>query len=210
MNLVLNLLVIAATVLGSGMALPQVRRILRTGRVDGVSPTWIGVSMALNGWWFAYALASSVWALLAVSLASMILYAVMAGGYLKSVGARGLGGLALGAFGLGMIPLPFLLVGGWGLAGVVVGLSYGIQLLPAVIVACRTSALAGISAVTWLIAVFESAVWFLYGMAIGDAALLLAGVVGVVMAAVIIGRLAVTGHRPFAVVTRGRQPVIAV
>jgi uncharacterized protein with PQ loop repeat len=122
---------------------------------------------------------------------------------------RGLGGLAVGALGLGMIPLPFLLVGGWQLAGVAIGLSYGIQLLPAVLAACRSSALAGISAATWLIACAESAIWLVYGTAIDDAALLLAGIVGIVFSGVIIVRLAVTGHRPFAVLTRERQAAIA-
>ncbi len=194
MNVILNLLVVVATVLGSGMALPQARRIVRTRRVDGVSATWIGVSVAINGWWFAYALATSLWALIAVSVASLALYSVMAVGFVASVGRRGLVGLAAGAFGLGMIPLPFLVFGGWGMAGVVIGLCYGIQLLPAVVAVCRTSVLAGVSAATWSIGWVESLIWLLYGWAIGDPALLLAGAVGVVMSSVILGRLAVTGN----------------
>lgn len=194
MNVILNLLVVVATVLGSGMALPQARRIVRTRRVDGVSATWIGVSVAINGWWFAYALATSLWALIAVSVASLALYSVMAVGFVASVGRRGLVGLAAGAFGLGMIPLPFLVFGGWGMAGVVIGLCYGIQLLPAVVAVCRTSVLAGVSAATWSIGWVESLIWLLYGWAIGDPALLLAGAVGVVMSSVILGRLALTGN----------------
>ena len=58
MNVMLNALVISATVLGSGMALPQARQLARTRRTDGVSPTWVGVSMALNGWWLAYGFAA--------------------------------------------------------------------------------------------------------------------------------------------------------
>lgn len=194
MNLVLNILVVIATVLGSGMAFPQARRIVRTRRVDGVSATWIGVSVALNGWWLAYALSTSLWALVAVAFASVVVYSVMAVAYLASVGRAGVPGLAFGALGLGMIPLPFLVVGGWATAGVVVGLSYGIQLTPAVVAACRTRALAGVSAATWSIAWFESAIWLAYGWTIADMALLLAGIVGVVMSTVIIARLAVTGH----------------
>ncbi|MFT7327671.1 MAG: hypothetical protein ACI88S_002103, partial [Ilumatobacter sp.] len=38
MNLILNLVVIAASVLGSGMAFPQARRLMKTRSVDGVSP----------------------------------------------------------------------------------------------------------------------------------------------------------------------------
>ena len=65
MQLLLNLLVVVATVLGSWMAFPQARRIARTRRVDGVSATWIGVSLALNAWWLTYGLVAGVWAAVA-------------------------------------------------------------------------------------------------------------------------------------------------
>lgn len=201
MNLVLNILVVVASVLGSGMALPQTRRLVRTGRVEGVSAMWIGVSFTLNGWWLAYGIAADVWALIPVSIISVALYGVMGAAYLAVVGRSSVPGFVSGAFVLGMIPLPFLVSGGWSLAGVAVGLCYGIQLLPAVVAAYRSLELAGISAVTWLIAWIESVIWLAYGVAMGDAALVLAGTAGTVMAAAIIVRLSVTGHRPFAVLT---------
>jgi uncharacterized protein with PQ loop repeat len=141
MNLALNFIVVVATVLGSWMAFPQARRIARTRRVDGVSPTWIGVSLAINGWWLTYGLVVGIWALIPVSIVSLVLYAVMAWCFVRSVGRPALAGMAIGVFGLGMVPLPFLLVGGWELAGVAVGLSYGVQLLPAVVASLRTTAL---------------------------------------------------------------------
>ena len=202
MFVILNVIVVVATVLGSSMALPQARRIARTRRVDGVSAAWIGVSLGINGWWLAYGLAAEVWALVPVSVVSVALYAVMARFYVASVGRASLRGLGLGLFGLGMIPLPFLLVGGWQLAGVAVGLSYGVQLLPAVVATCRTTALAGVSSATWLIAFVEAALWLVYGLGVGDVALVSAGVVGASMAAIILGRLALTGHRPFAALDR--------
>lgn len=198
MNLVLNLLVVTATVLGSAMAYPQTRRIARTRQVDGVSATWIGVSVALNAWWLAYGLGADVWALVPVSIVSLVLYMTMVVGFVRSVGRSAAGGLIVGAFGLGMIPLPFLVAGGWPLAGAAVGLCYGVQLLPAVVAACRTDALAGVSAATWLIAWLEATIWLVYGVGVGDVALVLAGAVGALMASVIVARLAVTGHRPFA------------
>jgi uncharacterized protein with PQ loop repeat len=205
MTLALNLLVLVATVLGSWMAFPQARRIARTRRVDGVSATWIGVSLAINGWWLAYGLVAGVWALVPVSSVSLVLYGVMAWFFVRSVGRPALRGLAVGVFGLGMVPLPFLLIGGWELAGVAVGLSYGIQLLPAVVVSLRTSALSGVSSTTWIIALVESALWLVYGVGVGDTALTLAGSVGVAMASVILARLALTGHRPFVVLDPRRR-----
>jgi uncharacterized protein with PQ loop repeat len=210
MNLVLNLIVVVATIIGSAMALPQARRIARTRCVEGVSAAWIGVSLAINAWWLAYGLAANVWALVPVSAISLVLYGVMAGFFLVSVGRRGLGGMALGMFVLGMVPLPFLIAGGWTLAGVAIGLSYGVQLLPAVIASLRTTVLSGVSSSTWVIACIEAALWFAYGVAVADLALILAGAVGTVMAAVILGRLAVTGHRPFAVLDPRRRIELAV
>jgi uncharacterized protein with PQ loop repeat len=209
MPLLLNLLVVVATVLGSWMAFPQARRIARTRRVDGVSATWIGVSLAINAWWLAYGLVAGVWALVPVSIISLALYGVMAWFFVLSVGRSAIPGLALGMFGLGMVPLPFLLIGGWELAGVAVGLSYGVQLLPAVVASLRTSALSGVSSTTWIIASVEAALWLVYGLGVGDIALTLAGFVGVVMASVILVRLAVTGHRPFVVLDPRRRLEVA-
>ena len=191
------------------MAFPQARRIARTRRVDGVSSTWIGVSLAINAWWLTYGLVVGVWALVPVSLISLLLYGVMAWFFVRSVGRAAGAGLALGVFGLGMVPLPFLLIGGWELAGVAVGLSYGLQLLPAVVASLRTSALSGVSSTTWIIASLESVLWLAYGLGVGDAALTLAGLVGVLMASVILVRLAITGHRPFVVLDPRRRLDVA-
>ncbi len=206
MNVMLNALVISATVLGSGMALPQARQLARTRRTDGVSPTWVGVSMALNGWWLAYGFAAPVWALVPVSMISIGLYASMAVLFIRVGGPTGRRGLLIGAVGLGMLPLPFLVIGGWELAGLAVGLCYGLQLLPAVVAVLRTRALAGVSAATWLIAWTESMLWLVYGLGVADPALIVAGTVGVVMSTVIVVRLAVTGHRPLDAFTRATSP----
>jgi len=196
MNVMLNALVIAATVLGSAMALPQARRLARTRSTDGVSPTWVGVSLALNGWWLAYGVAAHVWALVPVSAISFLLYLSMAVVFVRSHGRRSLRPLLIGGLGLGMIPLPFLVFGGWASAGLAVGLCYGIQLLPAVIAVLRSSELGGVSAATWLIAWTESMLWLVYGIAIVDVALVVAGIAGVAMSSVILVKLSISGHRP--------------
>ena len=85
-----------------------------------------------------------------------------------------------------MVPLPFLVVGGWELAGLAVGLCYGLQLLPAVVAVLRTRALAGVSAATWLIAWTESMLWLVYGLGVTDPALIVAGTIGVAMSTVIV------------------------
>ena len=193
MNLVLNLIVIAASVLGSGMALPQAIRLARTGRVDGVSAVWIGVSMAINVWWTAYALAVSLWAILPVSTISLAVYFGMAVVYFRSVGRQAIAGMALGSLVLGMAPLPALLIGGWEMAGLAIGLSYGIQLAPAVFAAYQTRQLDGVSPGTWMLSLAEGLLWLAYGAMITDLALLAGGATGVVMSGALLMRLAAVG-----------------
>lgn len=210
MDLVVTLAAFVATVLGSAMALPQARRIVRTRRVDGVSAAWIGVSVSLNGWWIAYALVTGLWLLLPVSSISLALYLVIAVVFVRTVGRRSLPGVFVGIGVLGMSPLPFLLLGGWTLAGVAVGLSYGLQLLPAVVGVFRTRQLTGVSVGTWTIAWIEAALWAIVGIGVADVAVIAGGVAGIVMAGIILVRLTVTGHvrtlRP-SVIARRYEPV---
>lgn len=190
------------------MAFPQARRLMKTRSVEGVSPVWIGVSMAINGWWTAYAIATPLWALLPVSSVSFLLYASIAILYVKTVGVRSLSGMVVGAFGLGMVPLPFLLASGWEVAGLTIGLCYGIQLAPAVVAAHRTRTLDGVSAGTWNMSFAEALLWLVYGLSVADAALIAGGAAGIVMAGAILLRLTLTGYQPFAIARPRRLGVV--
>ena len=58
--------------------------------------------------------------------------------------------------------------------------------------------LSGVSRGTWILSFVEGVLWLAYGAVIRDGALVAGGVTGVVMAGVILARLEITGHRPFA------------
>lgn len=189
MNLVLNAMVLCATVLGSGMAFPQARKIVRTGRIEGVSAAWAGVSAALNAWWLIYGVSEGVWAVVPVSALSLALYIAIAALIVRHTGRSGLSAIFGGALALGAVPLPFLVVGGWQLAGTVVGLCYGLQLLPAVVEAFRSSDLSGVAVGTWVIALLEAGLWLVYGLAVADPALIAGGASGVAMSGLILARL---------------------
>ncbi len=193
MNIVINLIVVAASVLGSAMALPQAVRLAKTRNVDGVSAVWIGVSIAINLWWTAYAISQPVWALLPVSGVSLVVYFAMAAIYVHSVGHQAWVGFVLGGLGLGMIPAPVLIFGGWEVAGLAIGLCYGVQLAPAVVAAYRSIELDGISPGTWVVSFSEALLWLAYGGLVADLALLAGGATGVVMAGAILTRLAAVG-----------------
>jgi uncharacterized protein with PQ loop repeat len=209
MNLPLNFLVLIASALGSAMAFPQARRLVRTRCVEGISASWIGVSLALNAWWFTYGIGAGVWAVVPVSAISFVIYATIAVVYVHTTGRTGATAVALGAVALGFIPVPFGVLGGWELLGIAIGLCYGLQLLPAVVGVHRTRELSGVSSATWFLAAVESVIWFLYGLVARDSALTLAGVVGVAMSGLILARLAATGHRPLGAFAAARRPVPA-
>jgi uncharacterized protein with PQ loop repeat len=194
---VMTAIVLSANVLGAGMAYPQAHKLVRTRRLGGLSALWVGISVAMNAWWLSYGLSTGLWGLVPVSIVSLALYLTIAAVMLHTAGRRMLPGLVIGMVGLALMPVPALLLGGWAMAGIVIGLGYGAQLAPAVIAAFRTDQLDGIASGTWLLAVAEAMLWFVYGVHAGDVALLVGGGVGITMASLLLGRLAVTGHRPF-------------
>lgn len=201
-----TIMIVIANVMGAGMAYPQASKLIRTGSTRGVSGVWAGVSLTMNIWWLAYGLANDLWGLVPVSAVAALLYVAIIVAYLRSVGRSGLGGVLLGVFVLGMVPAPFLVISGWAVAGLAIGLCYGMQLVPAVVAACRSRDLRGVAPSTWIMAWVEAVIWVVYGLIVVDTALLAGGASGAVMASVILGRLAVTGHEPF----RLRRPVRAI
>lgn len=186
---VIAFLLVIANVMGTGMIVPQVLRLHRVRSADGVSGVWIGVGVAMNSWWTAYGLAESLWGILPVSMIAAALYLVMAGQYLGLLGRPARRPLLAGLLMLGLTPMPFLLVGGWAAAGLVVGLAYAVQFTPAAVASVRSTDLSGISALTWVMAWIEAVIWILYGAFSGDPALLIGGSGGTIAASVILARL---------------------
>lgn len=132
---VMTVLLVVANVMGAGMIVPQVVRLHRLRSADGISGIWIGVGISMNSWWTAYGLAESLWGILPVSIAAAALYLVMAGQYLGLLGRLALRPLFVGVLLLGLAPMPFLAIGGWDTAGLVVGLAYAVQFTPAAVAA---------------------------------------------------------------------------
>lgn len=187
---VLAALLVVANIMGAGMIVPQVVRLHRVRSADGLSGLWVGLGIAMNGWWTAYGLAESLWGILPVSIAAAALYMVMAAQYLGLVGRVGIRPLSVGFLGLALLPLPFLVLGGWSAAGLVVGLAYAIQFVPAAVTAVRESDLTGISPTTWVMAWIEAVIWVIYGLTSSDRALLVGGTGGAIAASVILVEVA--------------------
>ncbi len=194
-SFLLSAAVVLATLAGVGMIVPQVVRLHRRRLVDGVSGVGIGVGVILNLWWTMYALHGGLWAIVPVSIGGFALYSVMAAQVGRLAGAAALTDVVRGGVAIGIVPLVVLLAGGWWAAGLAIGLSYGVQFVPAAITAIRSSRVGGISPATWSLALLEANVWFVYGWVVGDPALVIGGGGGSLMALVILWRLA-SARRP--------------
>ncbi len=189
MSLVVPALVAVANVLGAGMIVPQVIRLHRRRTTTGLSGPWIGVGIAMNTWWIAYAVQGRLWGIAPVSAASLVLYLIIAAQYANLEGRRALLPVAGGAVALGSVPLAALIVSGWPGAGVAIGAAYAVQFAPAAVSAIRAAAPTGVSPTTWTMAWAEAVIWFGYGIHIGDAALVIGGIGGAAMATVIVARI---------------------
>ena len=207
MNLMLNALVIIATVLGSGMALPQARQLARTrqrrrrvahlGRgqpcpqrlVDRVrhSPHTCGPCCPVSIISFA------LYGFMAIVFVATHRSVEPARPWLSACSGSGWCRCRSSSWAAGNSPV------------VVVGLCYGLQLLPAVVAVLRTRQLGGVSPATWLIAWVESSHLARLRLGPRRRRARRRGLLGVAMASVILVRLVVTGHQPMAIVHPSRD-----
>lgn len=204
-TIVLPILLGVANAAGVGMIVPQVVRLRRHGSAEGVSAVWIGVGLVMNLWWLAYALALALWGLVPVAVGGAALYATMALQMVRIVGPAVLIPVWRG-HAVGLLPLGGLIGGGWAGAGLAIGLLYGAVFAPAVWTAVRSTSLAGVSVTTWVLAWVEAAIWLLYGSTTGDVALVVGGLGGAVMSAIILIRLAAVAASPRSWSTRSPWP----
>lgn len=195
-TLLVPTLLVVANLTGAGMIVPQVVRLARTHRLDGVSLPWAGVGIAMNLWWLAYAVAEQVWGIAPVSLGGLVLYAVIVGQVLQIRGIGASRDIVVGAVGIAWLPVVGLLAGGWPGAGLAIGLCYAIQFAPAAWEAMRAANVDGIAPLTWILAWVEAAIWFGYGLHLGDGALIAGGGGGTVMATVILAARTIRSSRP--------------
>ena len=188
----LTFVVIAANVLGAAMAIPQVRRLLRTRRTDGVSVAWAAVSAAVNGWWGAYGVATGDHSIVPVSVVSVVSYVTIALGVVRfsPVTPRSLVAPVAGAVLIvSTVPVIALVIDGWATAGITLGALYGVQLSPAVVAVYRVVDVSGVAPATWTIAFAEAALWGVYGFATTDIGLLTLAATGVIASSLVLMRL---------------------
>ena len=184
--------VIAATALGGAMAVPQATKIVRTGRIDGISGVWAAISTTVNAWWGVYAIGVADWAIFPVSAISVTAYLVIAVAVLRHTHRSRLrvaAAMVAASIAIASVPLLALAIGGWVAAGLVLGALYGIQLAPAVVAVYRAHDVSGVSAATWVLAWAEAVLWGVYGFARVDAGIVALAVTGTAMSSLVLVRL---------------------
>ena len=187
-----DIFVVVATIIAWVTLIPQIRRLISTRDPEGVSVTWPVIGLVSNAAWTFYLASQGHWAATPGTLGMVVFYVVVLR-ILDRLDVPLMIGLARGvawAVALGVIGASQ----GWPTLGLVLGWSYAIQLLPALMSTYRSSNPTGVSVGSWLLITVESALWGIYGVLLDDLPIKIFAVTGVVTGALIVAR-AVTTRR---------------
>jgi uncharacterized protein with PQ loop repeat len=188
-----ELAAVVATVLATVGALPQLRRLLTSRDVAGLSISSAALGVATELAWVGYTVHEGLW--LAVPEAVMMastngLLAVV----MLRAGAPGRRALLSGmAWAATLIATSAV----WGFGGlaVLLAVAYVVQVAPAIWCVYRATRPSGVAVGTWVTIGVEAVLWGLYGWLSNDVACLTFGVVGSAAAVAIVGRVFTTRRR---------------
>jgi len=184
---------VIATVLAAIGGLPQIRRIVRTGDVRGVSFSMVTLNAASEAGWFTHFAGRGQWAAVPASFVIIGTYGALA----VALGRAGVGArrpVSAGACWAAVLIGSRFAVGPGVLATLLAGTKV-VQVTPQVWTAWRTARPTGVSPTMWTIAVVEAVLWAVYGVACRDVALVTLGAVGVVAGVAVLARV-LTVPRP--------------
>ena len=189
----LELAALAATVLAAIGVVPQLRRLLRTGDLEGLSLSYATLGMTSELAWIGYTLHGRLWSavlepvLMTTTNATLAVVLVRAG---MSPWRAVLAGLMWG----GVLASAAMLFGVPALAALL-PLAYAVQVAPSIWSAYRTFSPSGVAAATWALVGAEALLWGAYGVAHQDPAMTTFAVVGVLAAMAILVRKVTTRRR---------------
>jgi uncharacterized protein with PQ loop repeat len=188
-----DLFVIVATLLAWTTLVPQIRSIIRTGDIEGVSVTWPFIGLVSNTAWTLYLASQSLWAATPSTAGMAVFYVVVIKvlsnrhAPLRRASIRG----ALWASTLATVGALF----GWGAFGLVLGWSYAVQMAPPVVAAYRSLSPTGVSIGSWTLITIESLLWGAYGWLLDDLPIQVFAMTGIVAGSSILVRALRTRRR---------------
>ena len=188
-----NLVGIVATAVTFVQIVPQIVRLLRTGRIEGVSPTWAAAGLTINLGWLAYVIHGGFWVTIPSIVAAVSSFG-LALWLLYRNGADIRVALWMSA-AVAVASVVVQLAAGWTVLGTVLGLSNGLYLGPSVITVWRSRVPSGVSPLTWMLTVLEGLKWGFYGVLVFSGPIVVYGTTAVLLAALVLLRLWTTRHR---------------
>ena len=188
-----NLVGIVATAVTFVQILPQIVRLIRTGRTEGVSPAWAAGGATINLGWLAYVIEGRFWVTIPSIIVAIISF-VLALYLLYRNGASIRAGLLMsGAIAVASVVIQQ--AAGWTVLGTVLGLSNGLYLGPSVVAAWRSHTPVGVSPVTWWLTVLEGLKWGFYGVLVEAVPIMVYGSTAILLALLVLLRLWVARDR---------------
>lgn len=183
---------VVATVVTFVHILPQIARLLRVRRTEGMSPAWAAIGTTINIGWIAYVVAEELWVAIPAVIAGSASYGIVL--YLLHYnGARVRPGILFGTAIAGACVV-VQLVAGWTVLGTVLGLSNGLYLGPSVVAAWRSHTPVGVSPLSWALVALEGILWGLFGVLVEAGPVVVYGVTAALLAGLVLLRLWVTRH----------------
>lgn len=178
---VIDVMPLVATVAAVPQLLPQLLRLIRSRRPDGVSPAWASLTAVNNMGWFAYFTSTGLWtAMVPSATCSLLAGAIVAA--LAGAGARVRSGAAVGAAWLSVLAGALMVAGPSGL-GAVLTVAFLLQVTPSLRSAWRTASPVGVSRVTWGLIGVEVLCWGTVGVLDARPPLIVLGATGSVAVA---------------------------
>ncbi len=194
-----NLVGIVATAVTFVQILPQIVRLIRTRRIEGVSPAWAAGGATINLGWLAYVIEGRFWVTIPSIIVAIVSF-VLALYLLYRNGADIRAGLLMsGAIAVASVAIQQ--AAGWTVLGTVLGLSNGLYLGPSVVAAWRSHAPVGVSPWTWGLTVLEGVKWGFYGVLVEAVPIMVYGSTAILLALLVLLRLWMTRHRIRAALT---------
>lgn len=197
----------AATVLTCVLLIPQIARLLKTRRTEGVSPGWAVLGVVINSGWLIFLAAEAVWLPMLACAIAEVGFAVTFW-LLRHSGADVRAGVLAGAAAVVILAV----IGaawGWTVLGTALALANMVQFLPSIIAAWRTYAPVGLSPATWTLTLAETVGWMAYGVLIDQIPIILYGLTGITASILILARMALTRRRVQAVLAGGYTDSLA-
>ena len=182
-----NLVGIVATAVTFVQILPQIVRLIRTGRVEGVSSAWAAVGATINLGWLAYVIEGRFWVTIPSIIVAIVSF-LLALYLLHRNGAPIRAGLVMsGAIALACVVIQQ--AAGWTVLGTVLGLSNGLYLGPSVLAAWRSHTPVGVSPLAWMLTVLEGLKWGFYGVLVEATPIIVYGSTAILLALLVLLRL---------------------